>query len=190
MVALYIVFLVLIAAERIVELRISSKNAARAFERGGVEYGQKHFVAMKLLHTLFFFGCGLEVLFLHRPFVPTLGAPMLALALAAQGLRYWAVTSLGKCWNVRVILVPDRPAVTRGPYKYLRHPNYLAVVIEGVAIPLIHSAWLTAIVFSVLNAIILTIRIRCEEKALAQHSDYQSSFGDKRRFLPRARKEP
>ena len=185
----YLVFLGLIAAERLVELRISRRNAASALEMGGIEYGQRHFRFMTVLHTAFLFGCAAEVLLLKRPFVPFLGWPMFALAVGVQALRYWAVTSLGSGWNVRVIVVPGQPLSTRGPYRYIRHPNYLAVIIEGLAIPLIHTAWITAAVFSLANALLLTVRIRCEERALLEHGDYRERFAGRRRFVPGANKE-
>jgi methyltransferase len=166
MVIAYLSFLGLVGLERTFELAVSRRNAAWAFSQGGIEHGREHFFAMKLLHTGFFAACALEVVLLGRPFLLWLGAPMLALALAAQALRYWAIASLGKRWNVRVITIPGMPLSTAGPYRFLRHPNYLAVVLEGIAIPLIHTAFLTAMAFSLLNAWMLRTRIRCEERAL------------------------
>ena len=169
MVELYLVFLLLIALERLVELAISRRNAAWSLEQGGIEYGSEHFVYMKLLHTSFFVACALEVVLLERPFIPSLGFPMLALALMAQAIRYWVIFTLGKRWNVRVIVVPGLPVVTSGPYRLMKHPNYLAVVLEGFAVPLIHTAWITAVAFTLLNAWMLSVRIRCENEALATH---------------------
>ncbi len=166
MVIPYLIFLTVVALERTFELALSRRNAAWAFERGGVESGSEHFLWMKLLHGGFFAACALEVLLLDRPFLPWLGVPMLGLALGAQALRYWAIASLGKRWNVRVITIPGMPLSSAGPYRFFRHPNYLAVVMEGIAIPLIHTAYLTAIGFSLLNAFMLQTRIRCEERAL------------------------
>jgi methyltransferase len=184
MVIPYLAFLVLLAAERLVELRISRRHAAAALARGGVEVGQTHFRVMKLLHGAFLAACAAEVLLLDRPFLPALGWPMLGLALGAQALRYWAIASLGPHWNVRVIVVPGAPAVTSGPYRWLRHPNYVAVALEGLAVPLVHSAWWTALGFSLANAALLAVRIRCEERALAQHCDYDARLGGLHRFLP------
>jgi len=166
MVIPYLVFLGLVAVERMFELALSRRNAAWAFSQSGVEHGRGHFAAMKLLHTGFFAACALEVVLLERPFLPWLGFPMLALAVGAQALRYWAIASLGKRWNVRVITIPGMSLSTAGPFRFLRHPNYLAVVLEGIAIPLIHTAYLTALGFSLLNALMLRTRIRCEERAL------------------------
>lgn len=167
MVTAYLVFLLVLALERGVELLISRRNAAWSFSQGGVEYGASHFPYMKALHTVFLISCALEVVLLDRPFFPMLALPMLGLVILAELLRYWVVLTLGKRWNVRVIVVPGKPPVTSGPYRFLRHPNYLAVVVEMFAIPLVHTAWWTAIGFSLLNAWMLSVRIRCEESALA-----------------------
>ena len=171
MVGLYLGLLVLLAGERLVELGISRRNAAWSLEQGGIEYGSDHFIYMKLLHTGFFVACALEVVLLERPFIPTLAVPMLGVALAAQAIRYWVIFTLGKRWNVRVIVVPGLPVVSSGPYRYLKHPNYLAVVLEGFAVPLIHTAWITAVAFTLLNAWMLSVRLRCENEALATHCE-------------------
>jgi methyltransferase len=166
----YLVLVLLTGAERIVELVVSKRNAADAFSRGGIEYGQKHFPWMVTLHTGFLLACIAEVFLLDRPFIPWLGWPMLVIALLCQAGRYWCIAALGKQWNTRVIVVPGAGAVrARGPYRWtwLRHPNYVIVAIEGVALPLVHSAWITAIVFTVLNAILLLrFRIPTENEAL------------------------
>jgi methyltransferase len=180
----YFAFLSLVAAERLFELRLSKRNAALALARGGIEAGQAHFGWMRALHAGFLAACALEVALLPRAFDPRVGWPMLALALAAQGLRYWAIATLGPRWNVRVIVAPGEPVITTGPYRWLRHPNYLAVVIEGVAIPLIHGAWLSALAFSALNAWLLRVRIRVEERALAEHCELVARLGDRPRLWP------
>jgi len=169
MVGAYVGLLALVGVERLVELVISRRNAREAVARGGQEFGRGHFPAVALLHALFLPACALEVILLGRPFLPWLGATMFVAALAAQALRYWAVTSLGHRWNVRIIVEPGVPLVTRGPYRYIRHPNYVAVALEGVALPLIHTAWITAIVFTVVNAwLLLRVRIPAEVQALAR----------------------
>ncbi len=184
MVTAYLVFLGLLSLERLFELAVSRRHLAWALEQGGKEFGGGHFKFMALLHTVFFFSCAGEVLLFERLFLPGLGVSMLALVVAAQALRYWAVFSLGPYWNVRVVVVPGARPITTGPYRYLRHPNYLAVIIEGFAVPLIHSAWLTAAVFSLLNALLLRARIRCEEQALEAHCDYHNRLGDLPRLIP------
>lgn len=162
----FTLLLLAVALERMAELRLSLRHARWAVERGGIETGKGHYPWMVLLHTGLLAGCLVEVMVADRPFVPGLGWPMLALVLLAQGLRWWCIGSLGERWNTRVIVVPGLPLVMRGPYTYLRHPNYVAVVVEGFALPLVHAAWLTAIAFTALNAWLLTVRIRCEERAL------------------------
>ena len=180
----YCALLALVAAERLFELRLSRRNAALAFARGGIELGREHFAAMRALHALFLVACAGEVIALERGFDPRLGLPMLALAIAAQALRYWAIATLGPRWNVRVIVTPGDPVVTGGPYRFVRHPNYAAVVLEGLAIPGIHGAWLTAIVFSALNAWLLRVRIGVEERALAEHCEGEARLGDRPRLVP------
>jgi len=103
---------------------------------------------------------------LHRPFIGWLGWPMLAVVAASQVLRWWCVATLGRRWNTLVIVMPDAPLVRRGPYRFLHHPNYVAVVAEGLALPLVHTAWLTAIGFTLANWLLLTVRIRVENAAL------------------------
>lgn len=153
--------------ERIAELIVSTRNAKWSFARGGVEFGRGHFPPMVALHTGLLLACLAEVWLLHRPFLPWLGWPMLVLVLASQALRWWCIATLGPRWNTRVIIVRDLPLVARGPYRWLKHPNYVAVVVEGFALPLVYTGWITALAFTVLNAWLLAVRIRCENRALA-----------------------
>jgi methyltransferase len=122
---------------------------------------------MVALHTSLLVGCVAEVALADRPFVPLLGWPMLAILVASQGLRWWCIATLGRQWNTRVIIVPGLARVVGGPYRWFRHPNYVAVVAEGIALPLVHTAWITATVFTVLNAGVLAARLRVENAALA-----------------------
>ena len=164
----YLLLVLATGGERIAELVVSARNARWSFARGGVESGQRHFPPMVALHTGLLLACLAEAWFLDRPFLPWLGWPMLVLVLASQGLRWWCITALGPRWNTRVIIVPGLPPVTRRPYRWLKHPNYLAVVVEGFALPLVHTAWITAVAFTVLNAVLLLgYRIPCEDRALA-----------------------
>jgi methyltransferase len=123
---------------------------------------------MVVLHTAFLVGCLAEVILLDRPFLPALGWSMLAIVVAAQVLRWWCITTLGPRWNTRVVVIPGAPRVNGGPYRLFSHPNYVAVVAEGIALPLVHTAWITALVFTVLNAALLTKRITTENAALAR----------------------
>lgn len=166
----YLALILATGIERIVELVISKRNARWAFERGGIEYGQGHFPAMVALHTGLLVACVAEVYFLDRPFIPWLGWPMLAIVVLCQAGRYWIISSLGHQWNTRVIVVPGLGRIERGPYRFswMRHPNYIVVAVEGIALPLVHTAWITAIVFTVLNAVLLlAFRIPTENRALA-----------------------
>lgn len=180
----YAAFILALGAERIGELILSHRNARWARERGAIEYGQGHLPWMKALHTAFLLACPLEVFLLSRPFIPLLGWACVACVIATQGLRYWTIATLGRRWNVAVLVLPGVPAVSGGPFRFVRHPNYVAVVVEGLAIPLAHSAYLTALCFTVLNAWLLTVRIRCEERALAEHCTYAERLGARGRLWP------
>ncbi|GAA3113151.1 isoprenylcysteine carboxylmethyltransferase family protein [Planomonospora alba] len=163
----YLLLILLVAAERLAELAVARRNTRWSLARGGVVSGRGHYPWMVALHTGLLAGCLLEAGLAGRPFVPALGWPMLALVLAAQALRWWCVAALGRQWNTQVIVVPGLPAVVSGPYRLLRHPNYVAVAVEGAALPLVHGAWVTAVVFTAGNAALMAVRIRCENAALA-----------------------
>lgn len=156
-----------VAVERVAELVVARRNERWSTARGAIVTGQGHYPAMVALHTGLLVGCPAEVWLADRPFVPALAWPVLAALAGAQALRWWCIGTLGPRWNTRVMVVPGLPLVTSGPYRLLRHPNYVAVVAEGAALPLVHTAWVTAAVFTVLNAALLTVRIRCENRALA-----------------------
>jgi methyltransferase len=158
---------VLVALERVVELAVSRRNAAWSLARGGRESGQRHYLVMVVVHSGLLVGMLVEA-WVRRPAVPlALAAGMLALVIASQALRWWCVATLGPRWNTRVIVVPGLPLVRSGPYRLLRHPNYVAVVVEGAALPLVHAAWMTALAFTVANAAVLAVRLRVEDAALA-----------------------
>jgi methyltransferase len=165
-VTVYTVLLLAVAAERVAELVVSQRHLGWARDRGALESGQGHYPVMVVLHIGLLVGCLVEVQALDRPFVAWIGWPMLAGLAAAQALRWWCIATLGSQWNTRVVVVPGLPLVHRGPYRWLRHPNYVAVVAEGLALPLVHDAWLTAVVFTVLNGVLLSVRIRTENRLL------------------------
>jgi methyltransferase len=166
-VTVYWALLSVIACERVAELVVSARHANALLRRGGTEYGFGHFPVMIALHVGLIAGCVLEPLLGHRTFIPALGFPMLALTVLANGLRWWCIATLGERWTARVIVLPGAPLVRSGPYRWFAHPNYVAVIVEGAALPLTGSAWITACAFTVLNAALLTVSIRCEEAALA-----------------------
>jgi methyltransferase len=162
----FTVLLGLVGVERLAELVVAKRNLAWSLARGGRETGFAHYPVMVVLHTGLLVGAALEVWLGHRSFLPALGWPMLVLVLASQGLRWWCIRTLGPQWNTRIVVVPDLPRITSGPHRLFPHPNYVAVVVEGAALPLVHDAWLTALVFTVVNAVLLTVRIRAENAAL------------------------
>lgn len=163
---LYTGLIVLVIVQRLGELRVSRRNQARLEARGAVEIGGEHYPFMVVLHAAFLISCVAEPWLLDRPFHTGLALAMVALLVVASGLRVWAIRSLGGRWTTRVLVLDGAPPVTRGPYRYLTHPNYLAVVIEIFALPLVHTAWLTALVFTLLNGLMLTVRIRVESRGL------------------------
>lgn len=163
---MYTWLIVAVGAERLLELVVARRNARWALRHGGVEFGRGHYPALVGMHAGLLTGCLVEVGVAHRGFLPALGWPMLAVVAASQVLRWWCVATLGRRWNTRVIVIPRAPLVRRGPYRWLRHPNYVAVLAEGLALPLVHAAWLTAVGFTAANALVLTARLRVENAAL------------------------
>ncbi len=165
--AILVLGVALVAAQRLCELFLARRNERRVRARGAVERGRGHYPFIVALHVLWLASTLVEGL-LRGPDFPTLWPVPLALFLLVQPLRYWAIFSLGENWNTKILIVPGAKPVGRGPYRYLNHPNYVAVVVEILAFPLVFGAWVTAIVFTVLNAALLSVRIREENRALAQ----------------------
>ena len=163
---MYYLLILAVGLERLAELLVSKRNAEWSFARGAKEFGRPHYVLMVVIHTALLVGCVVEPWALHRPFLAWLGWPMLGMVALSQGLRWWCIATLGPRWNTRVIVVPDAPLVREGPYRWLHHPNYVAVVTEGIALPLVHTAWVTAVLFTVANAALLRVRLRVENTAL------------------------
>jgi methyltransferase len=163
----YTLLVAAVAVERLIEVRVAERNRAASLTRGGVEFGAGHYPVMVALHFSLLVGCLVEPILLHRNFIPALGWPMLVVVVAAQALRWWCITTLDYQWNTRVIVIPGASRITGGPYRLIPHPNYVAVIAEGVALPLVHSAWITALAFSTLNAVLLSTRLRVENAALA-----------------------
>jgi methyltransferase len=179
---LYLAFLLLVGGERLLELALSARNARHQLARGAREYGRGHYLPMVVFHGLFLFSCGAELLWFHPRTPLPFGLAMLVLVLSAQGLRYWAVLTLGNRWNTRIIVDTSAPPVIGGPYRFVRHPNYVAVCLEVLTLPLVHGCWRTALIFSVGNAVLLAVRIPREEKALGEA--YRHAFLQTPRFVP------
>jgi methyltransferase len=157
----------LVAAQRLLELVLARRNERRTRARGAVERGRGHYPFLVALHALWLVSTLVEGL-LRGPESPTLWPVPLALFLLMQPLRYWAIFSLGENWNTKILIVPGAKLVRRGPYRCLNHPNYVAVVVEILTFPLVFGAWITALVFTALNATLLYVRIREEDRALAE----------------------
>jgi methyltransferase len=166
--AWFTVLVLAVGLERVAELAVSRRNASWSRSRGGVESGRGHYPFMVVLHTGLLVGALAEVWVRRPDVVPVLAWSMLALVVLAQGLRWWCIATLGRQWNTRVIVVPGAARVTGGPYRWIPHPNYVAVVVEGLALPLVHSAWITAVVFTALNGLLLATRVRAEAAALTR----------------------
>lgn len=162
----FLALVVLVAVERIAELIVSRRHERRLTARGAHEVGRGHYPVMVALHTGLLFAAAAEVLLLDRPFLPWLGLPMLAVVATTMALRWWVIGILGDRWTTRVWVLPGAPLITGGPYRFLRHPNYVGVAVEVVALPLVHTAWWTALAFGLGNLWLLAHRIRVEDRAL------------------------
>jgi methyltransferase len=157
----YVALILLVAVERVAELVVSKRNLEWSKANGGREFGAGHYPVMVALHTGLLAGAVLEARMRKRWIWPAFWV-----VLAAQALRWWCITTLGKQWNTRVVVVPGAPRIVGGPYRLVPHPNYVAVILEGAALPLVGGAWITAGVFSVANALLLRTRIQVENDAL------------------------
>lgn len=181
----YIVLLALVGLVRLVELRISRRHQRWLAVRNIAKQPERHFRWMVMLHAGVLVGAGTEVFALRRPFIPALAAVMAVVFLLANALRWWVIRSMGQHWNVQVMASTRLGVVTRGPFRWIRHPNYVAVFAEMISLPLIHSAWLTATLGGTANAWVLHRRLAVEERLLLGDPAYRESMGAKPRFLPR-----
>lgn len=155
--------LLLVAGQRLGELVIAKRNTAALLARGAIEIGAGHYPAIVALHAVWLIALAGWVIFT----APTVKLPLLAVFVCLQAARLWVLWSLGPFWTTRIITLPGAPLVRRGPYRFVRHPNYLVVILEIAVLPLVFGAWVLAVIFSVLNAGVLYVRIRAEEQALA-----------------------
>jgi methyltransferase len=179
------VFAILIsflALQRIGELLLAERNRRWARTRGGVEFGTGHYPVVVLIHVLFYVSLVVEWLLGPRSW-SDLWPVWLGLLIASQILRAWVILSLGRFWNTRIIVIPGENPVARGPYRFVRHPNYVVVMAEMLAIPMLCGAYFTAGIFSLANAWILSRRIPEEERALEKASG--RPLPKLPRFLPR-----
>ena len=162
---IFIIFYIFLIFQRQIELFVARRNEQIVRKEGAVEYDREGYKYIVLLHAGFFISLLLENTFLNGH-LNSYSNILFGVFIFTQLLRYWAITSLGKYWNTRILVVPGLNLVRKGPYKYMRHPNYIAVIIEIAVIPLIFSCYITAIVFSVLYLVTLRRRIAIEEQAL------------------------
>ena len=180
----FLILLLAVALVRLVELRISRRHQADMVARGAAKVEEPRFRWMVLLHTAVLLGSALEVVFLRRPFVPWLAGTMFAIFVTANIVRWWVIRTLGKHWNVQVMDSTSLGVITSGPFRFVRHPNYAAVFAEMLALPLIHTAWITAIAGSLAHALVLAQRLSTEERVLFANPDYRAAMSGKPRFLP------
>jgi methyltransferase len=159
-------YLVLLVGERVIELVVSRRNVRRSLAAGGVEMGWRHYPALVAFHTAFLAACAVEPILLPKTWPLAAAVAALTVALLAQGLRWWAIATLGRRWSTRIIVLPGAPPVVGGPYRLLAHPNYLAVAVELLAVPLIGGALVTAALATLGNVLLMALRIPAEERAL------------------------
>jgi methyltransferase len=181
----YICLLVLVGIERLVEVAISRRNQSKLIEQGVRKVREPHFPSLVLFHAVVLVAAGAEVLFLHRPLIPALAIAMGALFILSNALRYWVIHLLAGLWNVQIMDSGRIGIVTSGPYRWVRHPNYVGVVLEVFSLPMIHTAWITAIVGTLGYFEILRRRIKFEDRVLMANPAYREAMGDKPKFFPR-----
>jgi len=179
----YLLLLASFAGLRLIELWFSAQHQVRLLAEGSVKIREPLYPLMVTVHLGLFVGSAIEVILYHRPFMLWLGGPMLILLILCVTGRVWVWRSLGEQWNVQ-IMTSTRSIVDTGPYRYVRHPNYTIVIVEMFALPLVHTAYITALMCSMANAFVLRERIRREEAALLMRPEYITKMSTKPRFLP------
>jgi methyltransferase len=181
----YVLLLLGVGVLRLVEIRISRRNQRLLGSQGVAKAPEPHFRWMILFHIGILVSAGLEVLLFHRPLIPALALIMALLFVLAIALRWWVMQVLGEHWNIQVMASSELGVVVDGPYRWIRHPNYVAVFVELIALPLIYSAWLTAFVGAFIHGWVLSRRLSVEETVLRSNPKYVAVMGSKPRFLPR-----
>lgn len=180
----FLALLLAVGLLRIFELYVSRRNQQKMMAQGATKVAEPQFRFLVLVHTAVLIGAALEVVLLHRPFIPALAAVMSVLFLAGNAMRFWVVRTMGKHWNVQVMNSTSLGVVTSGPFRFVRHPNYAAVMVEMLSLPLIHTAWIAALAGCVGYGIAVAKRIAVEESVLFANPDYRAAMGGKPRFLP------
>jgi len=180
----FIALLLVVAALRIFELRISRNHQRAMVPHGAVIVKEPLYPWLVAVHTFVLIGAAVEVVALKRLFIPALAATMFAIFLAANLVRLWVIRTLGNHWNVQVMDSTSMGVITTGPFRFVRHPNYTAVFVEMITLPLIHTAWITAIFGAVGYLSVIARRVPLEERALLANPDYRAAMSAKPRFLP------
>ena len=182
---IFVGIVLVVILQRICELRISGNNEAYILAQGAKKHSDNLLGVVKVLQTSWFLAALVEVWYFDRPFILSLSIVAFLVTLTGQVLRYLSMQALGRHWSLSIMTLPDMPVVDKGIYLYLRHPNWLGVILEIAALPLIHGAYLTTIIFSLANAFLMSKRIQTEEEALAKSSNYTLVFANRPRFIPR-----
>ena len=181
---LFVGIIAAVIVQRLLEVRQSNRNKAIILRRGGREHGDNLLGAVKVLQVSWWMAAIAEVWYLDRPFIPVVATIAVAATVTGQFLRYFSMKALQWRWTLSIMTVPGMPVVTSGPYRYVRHPNWLGVILEIASLPLVHSAYITAITFSLANAWLMSHRMKTEERALSENSNYVAAFADRPRFIP------
>ena len=165
----------IVILQRLIELIIAKRNEKWMRRQGAFEAGASHYPVMVSMHIGFFISLLAEVFLFGRSLSPA-WILFLVVFLMTQVARIWCLTSLGKFWNTKIIILPGADVVQKGPYKWIRHPNYVIVTTELLVLPLMFGAYITALIFTLLNAWMLSVRIPAEEKALKKATNYSKKF--------------
>lgn len=173
--------------QRCIELVIAKSNEKWMTNQGAYEVGKQQYKYIVMMHIMFLISLCTEVLYFGREPASWWWIPF-SLFVGAQIVRFWSLSSLGRFWNTRIIILPNAEVVTKGPYRFIRHPNYVIVAIEILTLPLLFQAYFTAILFSIVNTFLLMVRIQQEEAALAASTNYQDEFAFKGKFVPLLKK--
>lgn len=172
---LFLIIISIVIIQRLIELFVAKRNEKWMLSQGAFEAGAKHYPVMVSMHIAFFVSLLLEVTVFVRPLSP-IWLFFLIIFILAQAFRVWCLYSLGKFWNTKIIILPGANVIQKGPYRFMRHPNYVIVAIELLVLPLLFSAYFTAVIFTLLNIGMLSVRIPAEEKALNEVTDYEQKF--------------
>lgn len=176
---IFFLFMGFVIVQRLIELYIARKNEQWMKEKGAIEFGREHYRRMVLLHVSFFVSIISEVLLFTRG-LSSIWQVLLVLFVLTQLGRIWALTSLGRFWNTKIIVLPGARVIKKGPYKYVKHPNYVIVALEIIIISLLFNAFITGVLFTFLNAWMMSVRIPEEENALKTLTNYEKELGSKK----------